>query len=54
MPIRAMLEKHEEFNQDLFDQLFTTNTYEGGVDRLPVLFHSEILRLMKSLKHDFP
>ena len=52
--IRSILEKHDEFNQELFDQLFTTNTYEIGGDRLPVLFHTEIVRMMKSLKHDFP
>ena len=50
--VKQLLAAHKQFDQELFDELLTHHS--GSRDPKPALLHSDVVRLMKSVEHDFP
>ena len=59
IPIKELLKKHKKFDRELFSKLFHSSvkrdrsSQESSRD-LPILLHSDIVRMIKSTAHDFP
>ena len=53
-----MLENNTEFTTELFGQIFKSSAHTAekpnSTESMPILFHSDMVKLIKSIKHDFP